>query len=73
MWIMGGIEENSFYFLIKAKSNTIKCIVYGKHENQTHSTDIKCMLLQARFSISVHNLTRFSKLLSEPLIPANDE
>jgi len=73
MSIMGGIEENSFYFLIKAKSNTIKYIVYGKHENQNHSSDIKCMVFQAHFSISVHNLTRFSKLLSEPLIPANDE
>ena len=70
---MGGIEEHSFYFLIKAKSNTIKYIVYGKHETQNHSTDIKCMLLQARFSVSVHNFTRFLKLFSEPLIPANDE
>ena len=73
MSIMGGIEEKSFYFLIQAQSNTRKCIVYGKHENQNHSSDIKCTVVQAPFSISVHNLTRFSKLLSEPLIPANDE
>ena len=73
MSMMGDIEENSFYFLIKAKSNPIKYIVYGKHENQNHFTNIKCMLLQARFSVSVHNFTRFLKLFSEPLIPANDE
>ena len=73
MWLMDGTEENSFYFLIKAKSEPIKCIVYGKYQNQNHSTDINCMLLQARFSISVHSFTRFLKLFSEPFIPANDE